>query len=57
MQKMESEAVKQGVTKIYLTTFEFQALGFYKKRGYEVVMKIEDFPIGFAEYTLFKDMR
>ena len=57
MHKIESEAVKQGVTNIYLTTFEFQARDFYKKRGYEVVMKIEDFPIGFKEYTLYKDMK
>ncbi len=56
MHMMESEAVKRGVTNIYLTTFEFQALGFYKKRGYKVVMKIDDFPIGFAEYTVYKDM-
>jgi GNAT superfamily N-acetyltransferase len=57
MDKIESEAVRQGVTNIYLTTFEFQALGFYKKRGYRVVMKIEDFPIGSEEYTLYKDMK
>lgn len=56
MQMIESEAVKRGVNNIYLTTFEFQALGFYQKRGYEVVMKIDDFPIGFAEYTLYRKM-
>ncbi len=56
MHMIESEAVKQGVTNIYLTTFEFQALDFYKKRGYEVVMTINDFPKGFAEYTLYKNM-
>ncbi len=57
MHMIESEAVKQGVTNIYLTTFEFQALGFYIKRGYEVVMTVEDFPKGFAEYTLYKKMK
>jgi len=57
MHMIETEAVKRGVTNIYLTTFEFQALGFYKKRGYEVVMKIEDFPKGFAEYTLYRNMK
>lgn len=56
MHMIESEAIKQGITNIYLTTFEFQALGFYKKRGYEVVMTIEDFPKGFAEYTLYRNM-
>lgn len=57
MNMIETEAVKKGVTNIYLTTFEFQALDFYKKRGYEVVMTIEDFPIGFAEYTLYRNMK
>ncbi len=57
MQMIESEALKRGVTNLYLTTFEFQALDFYKKRGYEVVMTIEDFPKGFAEYTLYRKMK
>jgi len=57
MHMMETEAVKQGVTNIYLTTFKFRALGFYKKRGYEVVMTIEDFPKGFEEYTLYRQMK
>jgi len=56
MNLIESEAIKKDVTNIYLTTFEFQALDFYKKRGYEVVMTIEDFPKGFEEYTLYKNM-
>ena len=57
MDMIEEEAVKQGVTNIYLTTFEFQALNFYRKRGYEIVMTIEDFPKGFAEYTLYRNMK
>ncbi len=57
MHMIESEALTRGVTNMYLTTFEFQALDFYKKRGYEVVMTIEDFPKGFAEYTLYKKMK
>jgi len=56
MTLIELEAVKRGVTNIYLTTFEFQALNFYQKRGYEVVMKIDDFPKGFAEYTLYRKL-
>jgi N-acetylglutamate synthase-like GNAT family acetyltransferase len=56
MHMIEEEALKQGVTNLYLTTFEFQALGFYKKKGYKVVMTIEDFPKGFAEYTLYKNI-
>ncbi len=56
MDIIESEAVKKGVTNIYLTTFEFQALDFYKKRGYKLVMDIYDYPIGFKEFTVYKDM-
>jgi GNAT superfamily N-acetyltransferase len=56
MNMIELEAVKRGITNIYLTTFEFQALDFYQKRGYQVVMKIDDFPKGYAEYTLYRDM-
>lgn len=57
MRMIESEALKRGVTNLYLTTFEFQALEFYQKKGYEIVMKIDDFPKGFAEYTLYKKLK
>ncbi len=54
MELIESESARRGVKNIYLTTFEFQALGLYKKRGYKVVMVIEDYPKGFKEYTVYK---
>lgn len=57
MHMIETEALARGVTNLYLTTFEFQALDFYKKKGYEVIMTIEDFPKDFAEYTLYKKMK
>ncbi len=56
MHMIESEALARKVVNIYLTTFEFQALDFYKKNGYEVIMTIEDFPKDFAEYTLYKKL-
>ncbi len=57
MNIIEKEALKRGVTNIYLTTFEFQALGFYKKKGYKLVMEIEDYPKGFKEYTVYKKLK
>ncbi|MFG2023139.1 GNAT family N-acetyltransferase [Streptomyces sp. NPDC048825] len=37
-----------------LETWDFQAPEFYKKRGYEVVCEIPDYPPGVTEYTLTK---
>ncbi|MBU1093505.1 MAG: GNAT family N-acetyltransferase [Firmicutes bacterium] len=54
---IEAEAVKRDVVNVYVTTFEFQALGFYQKHGFKVVMTIDDFPKGFQEYTLYKKMK
>jgi len=56
MNLIEAEAYKKGIYNLYLTTFEFQALGFYKKRGYKVVIIIEDYPKGFKEYTVYKKL-
>jgi len=56
MDLIEVEAARRGVYNLYLTTFEFQALGFYKKRGYKEVMVIDDFPLGFKEYTVYKNI-
>ncbi len=56
MELIEEEAYQRGVYNLYLTTFEFQALGFYKKRGYKEVMVIEDYPKGFKEFTVYKNI-
>lgn len=53
---IEKEAIKRQVRNVYLTTFEFQALGLYKKKGYSVVMEINDYPKGFKEYTVYKEL-
>ncbi len=57
IRKVEKAALDRGVTNIYLTTFEFQALGFYQKKGYKLIIEIEDYPIGFKEYTLYKKLK
>ncbi|WP_189312433.1 GNAT family N-acetyltransferase [Streptomyces brasiliensis] len=37
-------------------TWDFQAPGFYRKKGYEVVCVIPDYPPGITEYTLTKTL-
>ncbi|MFF5255768.1 GNAT family N-acetyltransferase [Streptomyces leeuwenhoekii] len=41
---------------VRLETWDFQAPGFYRKRGYEVVGVIPDYPPGITEYTLTKTL-
>jgi hypothetical protein len=56
MRLIEDEAKRRNIYNLYLTTFEFQALNFYQKKGYKKVMEIDDFPIGFKEFTVFKNI-
>jgi len=57
MDLIEADALKRQVYNLYLTTFEFQALDFYKKRGYKEVMTIYDYPIGYKEHTVYKKIK
>lgn len=52
--KIEEMAKEKGATRAKLTTFEFQALLFYEKLGYEVVGEIKDYPPGSSYYTMVK---
>ncbi|MER6343437.1 GNAT family N-acetyltransferase [Streptomyces sp. NPDC001595] len=45
---------ERGCTAARLETWDFQAPDFYRKRGYEVVCVIPDYPPGITEYTLTK---
>ncbi|WP_128802159.1 MULTISPECIES: GNAT family N-acetyltransferase [unclassified Streptomyces] len=45
---------QRGCTAVRLETWDFQAPGFYKKQGYDVVCVIPDYPPGITEYTLTK---
>ncbi|WP_461056969.1 GNAT family N-acetyltransferase [Streptomyces pseudoechinosporeus] len=45
---------ERGCRAARLETWDFQAPEFYKKRGYEVVCVIPDYPPGVTEYTLAK---
>jgi GNAT superfamily N-acetyltransferase len=53
---IENEAVKHNCTNIYLDTFSFQAPKFYKKLGYEVFGKLDDFPEGHSRIFLRKKL-
>ncbi|MDQ0601138.1 GNAT superfamily N-acetyltransferase [Streptomyces canus] len=45
---------ERGCVNSRLETWDFQAPEFYRKRGYEVVCVIPDYPPGVTEYTLTK---
>jgi len=53
----EAEAILRGCTQIVVTTHSFQAPVFYRKLGYEVVSQIADYPRGFAQLILQKNLR
>lgn len=54
MDAAEEEARRRGHIGIYLDTYDFQALDFYKTRGYEVYGQIDDFPPGHTSYAMKK---
>ncbi|MCX5373272.1 GNAT family N-acetyltransferase [Streptomyces sp. NBC_00015] len=45
---------QRGCDRVRLETWDFQAPEFYRRRGYEVVCVIEDYPPGLTEFTLTK---
>jgi GNAT superfamily N-acetyltransferase len=50
----ERAAVERGCANAHCDTFEFQALPFYRKLGYEVFGQLADYPPGFTRYFLQK---
>ncbi|MEU6542663.1 GNAT family N-acetyltransferase [Streptomyces sp. NPDC046859] len=48
---------ERGCASVRLETWDFQAPEFYRKRGYDVVCVIPDYPPGITEYTLTKRLR
>ena len=54
MQAAEAEARARGAGFVMVTTYTFQAPGFYEKLGYEIVGRTEDFPPGHAHIHLRK---
>jgi GNAT superfamily N-acetyltransferase len=51
----EQEALARECRRARVTTFSFQARGFYERFGYRVVGRLDDFPPGSAFFWLRKD--
>ena len=52
MDQAEAEAITMGVHQAFLESTDFQAVGFYKKRGYQVFAQLEDQPPGHICYYM-----
>ena len=52
MEQAEGEAIKMGINQAFLETTDFQAAGFYEKRGYHIFAQLEDHPPGHTFYYL-----
>ena len=46
----------RGCSQVMLTTYSFQARGFYEKEGYRVVGEMADYPPGATYYWMRKDL-
>jgi GNAT superfamily N-acetyltransferase len=57
MAEAERFAWEQDCLGIHLDTFEYQALPFYRKLGYEQFGTLEGFPPGYRQYYLKKTRR
>lgn len=55
LNRAERAGAEKGCAFATLTTFDFQARGFYEKQGYRVVGQVDNFPPGHTYYTLRKD--
>jgi GNAT superfamily N-acetyltransferase len=56
MRRAEAEARARGCTWAMLTTFDFQARGFYEKLGYRVVGQYDNYPPGHTYYFLRREL-
>jgi GNAT superfamily N-acetyltransferase len=52
----EAEARTRGCSRVMLTTYSFQARGFYEGEGYRVVGEMADYPPGVTYYWMRKDL-
>ena len=57
MRAAEDYAIERGCVGVYLNTFSFQAPGFYRKLGYQMVSTIEGNPPGHQHHLLTKQLR
>ena len=56
MDGAEAEAIAMGVKQFYLETTDFQAVGFYEKRGYQIFAQLENQSPGHSCYYMKKLM-
>ncbi|MEM7002478.1 MAG: GNAT family N-acetyltransferase [Pseudomonadota bacterium] len=56
IQRAEAEATARGCQYAMLDTYEFQALGFYQKQGYETFGQLQDYCGRYARYYLRKQL-
>lgn len=54
MEQVEEHAWREGCLGIHVDTFEYQALPFYQKLGYEVFGVLDGFPPGYKKFYLKK---
>ena len=54
MAAAENEAVARGCLHAHCDTFDFQALPFYQKLGYQTFGSLPDYPVGHTRYFLSK---
>lgn len=52
----EEAARSRGCQAILLTSYSFQAPGFYRKHGYEIAYRLDDFPPGHSYSMLVKKL-
>ena len=56
LREAEREAVSRGCHHVHVDTMSWQAPGFYRKHGYEVIGILPDIPEGHQKYLLMKSL-
>jgi GNAT superfamily N-acetyltransferase len=56
LRQFEARARSRGCNVFYLTTFSFQAPGFYRKHGYASLREIRGYPDDIAKFLMVKEL-
>ena len=56
MPQVEEAATTRGAGSAHLDTYDFQALGFYRRLGYRIFGELDDYPPGHTRYFLMKTL-